>query len=261
MSICILTDNTASLPSHSAFPGQRLIKSLPLRVENQHLSAPTVDAFLRAYHELESKFNAILVLTTSKHLLPGSEAAGQAATQHGGTVRISVLDSQQTGTGLGILAQIGAQAAAAGHTLTEIEAYIRAAIPHLYTLVYAEAEYLARNGLLFPAPADGSAVLGPFPLFILEDGQLSAYKKVRTKRHLLESFEEFIQEFERPQQITLLHGAGNTLRTRPLREMSRELFPETRFNEIELSAPLDTLFGPQAMGITLLEMPKCPSAW
>src|SRR5690242_3039650 len=111
-SVCILTDNTAQLP-YGGFAGQRLIRSLPLHVDGPSISLPTLDDFLHVYRELEREFNAILVLTLSSHLLPVAEVARQAAMQHGGTARIAVLDSRQTAAGLGMLAQVGAQAALA----------------------------------------------------------------------------------------------------------------------------------------------------
>lgn len=255
MLACLLTDNTAHLP-HGAFPGQRLIKSITMRTENQLLATPTADDFLRAYSQLECEFHSILVLTCSSHLFPIAETARQAASRHGGAAHISVMDSQQTGAGLGLLAQIGAQAAAASCALPEIERRIRAAMPHIYTLIHAEAENLSRHGRLGRTPAALNETYGSYPLFALENGQLAPYKKVRTKRHLLESFQEFIEEFEAPQQIAFLRAPGNLLRARPLRETAQTLFPHTPFGEIEMSAPLMMLFGSQAVGLTVMEMPK-----
>ena len=252
-SLCILTDNTAQLP-YGGFPGQRLIKILPLRTETQSVSAPTVDDFLHVYRDLEREFNAILVLTLSNHLLPVAENATQASMRHGGIAHIAVLDSRQTAAGLGMLAQLGAQAAFDGEPLAGVEDRVRGAIPHIYTLIYAEAESLSQHGYLSPAELSSEA-LGPFPLFVLEDGQLVPYKKVRTRRHLLECFQEFLEEFETPRQIAFLHAKNSTLRSRPLRELAKNLFPETPFSEVDMSAPLVGLFGSQAVGMTVMEMP------
>jgi DegV family protein with EDD domain len=251
-SLCILTDNSAQFPQH-IFPGQGLIKTLPLHVEGLSITAPSVDDFLGAYRELEREFNAILVLTLSSHLLPVAEIAHQASLQHGGKAHINVLDSKQTSAGLGMLAQMGAQAALEGRALADVEQHLRSTIPHIYTLIHAEAQNLSRYGY-FPDPQAGDA-LGMFPLFVLEDGQLVPYKKIRTRRHLLESFQEFIEEFETPQQIVFLRGQGNSVRARPLREIAKELFPETPFREVDMSVALLTLFGVHAVGITVMEIP------
>jgi fatty acid-binding protein DegV len=214
-----------------------------------------VDDFLRVYHELEREFSAILVLTLSSYLVPVAEVAHQASMQHGGTAQIAVLDSRQTAAGLGLLALIGAQAALAGESLADVEQRIRFAIPHIYTLIHAETKNLLRHGY-FSATQTETDAMGLFPLFTLEDGQLVPYRKIRTRRHLLESFQEFLEEFESPRQIAFLHGKNNILRSRPLREIAKGLFPETPFSEADLSTPLVILFGAQAMGITVMEEPK-----
>lgn len=253
-SICILTDSTAQIP-HGAFPGQRLIKMLPLGVDERAISPPPVQEFLRAFRELEREFDFILVLTLSGYLAPVAETAKQAALQHGGKARIAVLDSQQTGPGLGMLAQLGAQAILAGASLVDVETRIRAAMAHVYTLIHIDAESLSRHSTVTPGRKDTEET-GLFPLLTLEDGQLTHYKKVRTKRHLLECFQEFVEEFETPQRITFLRGRYSAIRSRPLREITRERFPEVPFTDIELPTPLARLFGPQAAGLTIMEIPR-----
>jgi fatty acid-binding protein DegV len=250
-SVCILTDSTAQLP-HGVFPGQRLIKTLALSMDEHSVSPPLPEDFLRAYRELEREFDAILVLTISDHLLPVAQAAQQAALQHGGKAHIAVLDSKQTGPGLGMLAQLGAQAILAGESLVGVEERIRAAAVQIYTLVHIDAEDLTRS-VFAPAHMQPEET-GPFPLFMLEDGQLTTYKKIRTRRHLLESFQEFVEEFETPQRITFLRGRHSAIHSRPLREITRERFPKIPFSDVEMPTPLALLLGSQAAGVTVMEI-------
>ncbi len=246
-SVCILTDSSAQLPQ-GVFPGQRLIKTLPLQVDESSVSAPPLEVFLQTYRELEREFDAILVLTLSSHLAPVAQLATQASLRHGGMAQIAVLDSMQTGPGLGMLAQLGAQTILAGASLDDVVERIRAAMAHIYTLIHIDAESR------LPLPLDAEE-LGPFPLLMLEDGRLAPYKKIRTRRHLLESFQEFVEEFETPQRITFLRGRHSTIRSRPLRAIASERFPRTPFSDIEMPAPLARLFGSQAAGITVMEIP------
>jgi fatty acid-binding protein DegV len=217
------------------------------------VSPPPLEDFAQAYSELEREFDAILVLTLSSQLLPVAQVAEQAALQHGGRAQIAVLDSKQTGPGLGMLAQLGAQAIIAGAPLADVEQHIRAATAHIYTLIHVNAESLLRS-TFSPAQTDADEP-GLLPLLILEDGQLVPYKKVRTRRHLLESFQEFIEEFETPQRITFLRGRYSAISARPLREITRERFPRTPFSDMEMPAPLARLFGSEAVGITVMEIP------
>ena len=243
MSVCILTDSTAVFPA-SSFTGQKLLKVISIKPKDGQVQLPQEDVFLRAFNEMERTTTDILVLTASSAILPLFDIACRAAAQHGGLTKISVLDSRQAAAGLGLLAQAGAQASMTGATLAEVEARIRTAIPHVYTLISTEQD-------LPDVPSNGES--GSLPVYSMEDGLLSLYKRVRTRRHLLETFQEFIEEFEYPRQIVFSHGPENALRSRPLRELTASLFPGVPFSEQELPAPLVTLLGPQAATITVMD--------
>lgn len=252
MTVCILT-NTAALFPAAATGNGRSIRTLTLATECGRIVPPTPDDFRRAYRELEQEFTAILVLLAAESILPGAGAAHLAGQCHGGTVKISVLDSQQIGPGLGFLAQIGAQKAAAGASLPEVEEAIRASIPFLFTLICPEAASSPQEEQNDPALTE---LPGALPIYSLEEGCLTPYKKVRTRRHLLETLQEFLEEFEKPQQLVYFRGYATRLRARQLRESANGLFPGTPFTEMDLNAPLSALFGAQTAGITVLEIPK-----
>jgi fatty acid-binding protein DegV len=245
MSICILTDNTALFPP-SNISGRKYIRTLTLNQVDRHILPPTAEDYARAFHDLEHEFRDILVLTISECILAGTESARIAAKSHGGVARIAVLDSRQSGPGVGLLAQVGARAATESATLADVEERVRAAIPHIYTLICPETEL----------PAQPQAENGLLPVLSLEDGQPIPYKKVRTRRHLLESLQEFLEEFERPQYITYFRGHESSLRARPVRDAATNLFPGVPFTEMEMNPGLTALFGSQAIGLTIMELPK-----
>lgn len=215
------------------------------------VAVPHLDDFLRIYNELEREFSGILMLTLSNHILPVAQVAQKAALQHGGMAKITVLDSRQTGPGLGILAQLGAQAILAGATLGDVEEHLRAAIASIYTLIHIDAQSLS-HAVFSPSQID-TAETGLLPLLTLEDGQFVPYKKIRTRRHLLESFQEFIEEFESPEQIICLHGRDSAIRSRSLREIALENFPAVPFSDLEMPVPLSRLFGSEAIAVTIME--------
>jgi fatty acid-binding protein DegV len=251
MSFCLLTGSSALFPP-TASTGGHLIRTLEAEMDDQGVILPGMLEFSRAYRQLERDFSAILVLAASENILPGSEAARIAAQSHGGTAKISVIDSQQIGPGLGILAYIAAQQTAAGASLAAVEDHIRALIPHVFTIVYPDHPPLYRTSKNSSIPdleqSDSQQV------YLIEDGCLTPFKKVRTQRHLLESMHEFLEEFEKPREIAFFHGSESTLRTRPLMEMSNNIFPGIHFNELELNASLTAIFGKQTVGLTVLEI-------
>jgi DegV family protein with EDD domain len=274
--ICILTDSTAQF-TRPNFPGREGVHVIPFSLQPlggresallpadppaEQLIPPSRLDFARLYASLSSQYDFILVIVLSGVLSPVAENALSAATRFGDHARVKVIDSLTTAVGLGLLVQAAAGAAAEGVPPQDVERRVRAAIPRLYTLFcIPELTYLARAERLDPAQALVGELMGTMPLFALDEGQLTPIDKVRTPRHLFESFQEFIGEFEAPAHIALMRGVGHTtIRTRPLRQYVQELFPATPFSEHALNPSLAALFGPQSTGIVILERPAQRSA-
>jgi len=243
MPSCILTDNTALFPSALSNCNGHL-RTFPLTFVDGKFQLPTLTDLKRLYAELGRHFETLLVLTVSEQILPLARVARQAAQGQGGATQISVLDSQQIGPGLGLLAMLGAKAILNGASLPTVEELIRSAMPHIYTLVCPEFN-----------PNGDPHEPGNYPIYSVEEGVLNVYKRVRTRRHLLEAFQEFIEEFETPQHIAYFHGQAPNPRARPLRSEVGSRFPETPFTELEINPALSNLFGPQLVGLTLMELP------
>jgi DegV family protein with EDD domain len=268
-SVCILTDSTAQF-TRPNFPGHELVyvisfqsqppegqdgKEPPASPPATHLSPPTAPEFLRFYTQLSRNYNTVMVLTLSSHLSPATHIAREAAAQFSNHSSVQVIDSQTVAVGLGLLVQAAANAASRGASFQEIDRWVRAAIPRVYMLFcIPELSYLARTGYLTTSQAMVGEMLGMFPIFAMEEGRLTPLEKVRTQRHLFESFQEFMDEFENPGHIALLHGAGHTaLRTRPLRAYVQENFPRTPFSEHAIGPHVAALFGPQCIGLVIME--------
>jgi DegV family protein with EDD domain len=256
-SVCILTDSAATF-SHATFKGQdhvRLIASDVGGMPSPGINPPAVDDFTHEFGLLGGDFAAILVTLTSKALSPIATVAAQAATQYSGRAFVQVIDSQNIGAGLGLLVELAAEAAGAGESAHAVERLMRATIPHIYSLFcIPQLDHLAGSGYLSQAQATVGQMLGLFPIFMLEEGQLVPLEKVRTQRHLIESFQEFLEEFSAPKHIALMKGAQTRLRTRPLRQYVSELFPETSFSEHPLNPTLTALFGGQTIGLALMDL-------
>ncbi|HEY3313621.1 MAG TPA: hypothetical protein VGK00_18425 [Anaerolineales bacterium] len=250
MSLCILTTSTALFPPASPGCG-RFIRTLSLEAEGQSLALPGADDYTRIYNELECEFNAILVLTAPEAVVPGAETARLAAQSHGGTAKISVLETLQIGPGLGILTQLAARKAAAGASLLEVEDYIRSVIPYLFTILCPDTTPGA-PGKKSTQNGDQS---GALLVYLLDEGLLMPYKKVRTQRHLLENLQEFLGEFEKPQRLVYFHGKNASLHTRPLRETAAGTFPGVHFVDLVINEALASLFGECTVGLTVLEKP------
>jgi fatty acid-binding protein DegV len=255
MSLCIITNTIALFPPTSSNSG-RFVHTMMLNSSEGGIALPGVEDFARIYDEMENEFNAILVLAASNAIVPAVENAQLAAQSHGGLAKIKVLDTLQIGPGLGILTQLAARKAAAGAGLFEVEEYIRAIIPYLFTIIYPDNTPLYREEYTQHASGHGGEQSNIQPVYSIEEGQLTPYKKIRTQRHLLETFQEFLEEFERPQQFAYFHGNNTGLHLRPLRELAGNLFPDIHFNDLNLNPTISGLLGEHTVGLTVLEMPR-----
>lgn len=255
--VCILTDLSVIF-NRMTFTGHERVKVVPFDVQfdpSPKVSSPTVDDFIREYTDLSRRYDNILVLVMSSGLNPIASVASEANLRYGGRGRVTVINSLNAGAGLGLLVELAAQAAASKEASHEIERILRAAIPHVYTLICIPGlAHLASVGYLNPAQAVVGDMLGLFPIFMLEEGRLSPLEKVRTQRHLIELFQEFLEEFESPRAVALVKGAQNHVRTRPLRQYVSDMFPAAPFSEHSLNAPLTALLGSQTITLTVMEM-------
>jgi DegV family protein with EDD domain len=259
ISTCILTDSTALFPptSHN---GQGVVRVIPFSIDTKNgarLIAPSVADLISIYRQLEREFDAICVLTLSEQLSPLNLNAQQAAIAYGGSAHVTVVDSHNTGAGLGALARLAAESAATGIPLTELERRVRAAIPRVYSLFcIPDLTQLAHIGLISPAQAAAGEILGLQTMFVLEDGRFAPFGKVRTQRHLVESFQEFVEEFTDAEQIALTKGSQARIRAKPLRQCIADLFPQTPFNEFLFNPALSALIGSQSAGLVVVEKSK-----
>ncbi len=254
MSLCILTNATALFPPTSS-TSVRLIRNMPVGLSEKGVLLPEIELFQHIFNELEREFRAILVLTSSQALHPTAQIAQIAAQGHGGTAKITIVDSLQIGPGVGILAQLAARRAANGASLPELEEYIRSVIPYIFTLLYPEKIPLFQNADKEQTLKLNSEQTNPTTLFLLDEGLLTPYKKVRTQRHLLENLHEFLEEFDQPQHVSYFHGKNANLHTRPLLEISSSLFPSAHFNDLDLNQELSALLGEHTVGLTVMEIP------
>ena len=250
INICILTDSTAIFSPLSR-QDRQIIYVMPFKSDGAGVHHPLVNDFMRIFSVLEHEFKAILVLTSSEAITPFYEIAKQAASSHGGSVKIQVLDTRQIGSGVGMLAQLAARKVAEGVDMLELEEYIRSVIPFMFTLLCPG---------LTPKAGDGNPTkpklekMDLSQLYCLEDGQLIPYKKVRTQRHLLQSLQEFLREFEKPQVLAYFHAKNADKHNHSLWDVAGSLFPAMQFYNLDMNDSLSQLVGEQAIGLTILEI-------
>jgi len=276
-SLCLLTDSTAQFIK-PGFSGRSLVHILPLRTEwnrneNGHelkagdlpaysregaiprLIIPGVEELRQQFLSLGTQYNEIIAILDSSHLSPLISNAQDAAASVRGRVSVLVIDSQTTSIGLGFLAQMAAEAAANKASSNEIERLLRGAIPHIYSVFCIPGlSYLYHSGFIDHAQATAGEILGLLPVFSLEEGYLTPLEKARNNRHLLDFFQEFLDEFSDLYHISIIQSIPSMVHEgRILREHAIANFPGTPFSEHPIGLSLATMFGPRSMGVFAIE--------
>src|SRR5512133_3677575 len=155
-STCILTDSAAQFPQ-LGFSGRNDVRVVPFSVEiegklyeeghdlhtndlpatandalHPRLIAPTAMQFEELYLSLNQHYKNLMVILTSSSLSSALQNANRAAEATRGRAQVTVIDSQTTSVGLGLLVQLAAEAVASGRQAADIERMVRSMIPHTY---------------------------------------------------------------------------------------------------------------------------------
>lgn len=278
-SYCILTDNSVQYPQPS-FNGRDLVRSIPysLRLHGTlyessrsvkpaslpaHASdelapaliPPSVEDFLVSFQELMRQYDHTFVLLASSKITTAYQNAAEAIQQLNCGNRILLIDTLTISAGLGILVQHAAGIALQGLPLADVERSIRQQIGRIYTLLCTPSlTYLYYSGFLDRAQAWAGELLGLFPIYGFEDGNLTPLQKVRNQRNVIDYFQEFIEEFDDLQNIALVQSIQQTNSdSRILRLFVDENYPSTSFNELTISIPSAVLFGPRTVSLVVSE--------
>lgn len=282
-SICILTDSSAQFPQ-LGFSGRNDVRVIPFSVEvdgkiyeeghdlrandllptvnedyHPRLIAPSFDDFQTLYLSLGQRYDDIIAILASASLTPAFENAQKAAKATQGRVNVTVIDSQTTSVGLGLMVQTAAEAAseaeAHGQVAADIEQMIRAMVPRTYMTICTPAmSYLSYAGFIDPSQAFVGEMLGLMPIFTLEEGQISAVEKVRNTRSLVDYLQEFICEFDDLLHIAYIQSTPPlTHEARLMREHAQNCFPQVPYSEHTINLSLAALIGPKSVGVVVVE--------
>jgi DegV family protein with EDD domain len=280
-SICILTDSSAQFPQ-LGFPGRNEVRVIPFSVQlngityeegrdfhttdlpavagddlRPRLIPPTPEKFEELFINLNAHYRDILVILTSGSLNQAFQNAQQAAKATQGRARVSVIDSQTTAIGLGLLVQAAAEAMARGQSAADVERMVRSMIPHIYMMICIPGlSYMYQAGFIDQTQAFVGEMLGLMPIFTLEEGQITAVEKVRNIRSLIDFMQEFVCEFEDLQHIAFIQSVpGLSHEAKLMREHAQNCFPQSPFSEHAINLPLATLIGPRSTGLVVIEKP------
>lgn len=218
-------------------------------------SAPTQKQFDEIFTELTNPphNDAVVAILVSSKLSQAFRNATRAAAPLLGRSKIVIIDSQLISIGLGMLVTAAAQAAARGDSLDEVVRLVRGMIPKIYIGFFVETlDYLERGGRIGPAQALLGTMLNIKPLLILEDGEVVALEKVRTRTKAIEKLVEFITEFAHIERLIILHS-NTPDDVNLLIEQINLVLPNLDISVDHYGPVTATHVGPNALGVVVFE--------
>jgi len=276
---CILTDNATQF-TRPIFPGCKNIKFFNSKIELQEntytdlqearvvdfprhinkanpvrLIPPTPDSISEQITSYYQVYNDIFIALVSRELYPGYDVVEEIVKKLHGKADIHLLDTQSIAIGQGQIIQMAAEMSEKGIKPAIIEERLREVVPHIYTLLCApNFSYLHKSGFIDIGQAVSGEYLSFLPIFTLEDGRLNPVDKVKNIRNVIDYFIEFIDEFEKIDNISFIQPspAGYT-ESKLIRQHIDEFYPMTSYSEHTINPFLASLIGPQGVGIVITE--------
>src|SRR6478672_2137597 len=158
-------------------------------------SHPTTEDFRAAYEKLLKSAEAIVSVHSSGQLSRTVQAAAEAAEQLDAADRITVVDSQSAGGGLGLIALAAARRAAAGESSEKVVAVAEEAKAELKMWFAVDTlEFLRRSRRIGAASAWVGSTLRVKPILTIEDGQMTPVERVRTSERAFERLVDYARQ-------------------------------------------------------------------
>lgn len=219
------------------------------------LYPPSIEDFTKVYAELSQKTDQIISIHRSRQLDDTWYNAKAASRMYLGRCDIAVIDSGTTTAGQALLVEEAAQSAEIEPSLEAVVRVVRGIIPRIYSVFYVETmDYIQRHHLLGEAQTILGTMLGIKPFMTIEEGELVAMEKVRTRNQATDRLVEFVTEFSSIERLIILQNTPYpTDQTRMLQDRLALEFPHGEFPILMYGPSLATQIGPDGMGVVVYE--------
>jgi DegV family protein with EDD domain len=170
-------------------------------------SQPPVGRFAAAFERLAAEgATEILAICLSSRLSGTLGSAHLAAAGPPSGVRVETFDSLLVAGGLNALARRAADLARAGATLDEVVQVLRAMLPRIQIHILLDTlEYLQRGGRIGRAQALLGGMLSIKPIVSVEDGQVGASERVRSRPRGIDRLYEHIVGLSDVERVIVQH--------------------------------------------------------
>jgi DegV family protein with EDD domain len=217
-------------------------------------SAPAPVVFEQLYRRLTSEYDHVFSIHLSSRLGGIYRAAVQARSKLPASLtRIEVIDSKSASMGLGAIVLAAARAARDGVHPEQVARLINRMIQHTHVIFFVDTiELLEKGGRLSVGAAVLSSMQRTKPLLILDEGEIQAYERTRTRAKAIEGLFTFIEDFPNVQEVIALY-ATTPEDIDKLLEKVEIIFPRERVQVAQFGPSIAAHLGPGAMGVVVFE--------
>lgn len=212
-------------------------------------SQPSPALFEETYRALAADTSEIVSVHLSSRLSGTVRAAEIARDALRGQVSVEVIDTRSASLGLGLIAMAAARLAREGVDAREIASYVRRMSANVHILFFVDTlEYLQRGGRV----GRGSAFLGTLlnirPVLKLEDGEVQAVEKVRTRSKAIDRLVEFVELFPQIDELAIVYSHESADLETLLRRLE-PIYPRDQIILGKYGPVIGTHAGPNALGV------------
>jgi DegV family protein with EDD domain len=218
------------------------------------LTPPTVEQFQRTFGTLMRETDSILSVHLSQAMSGACTNARAAAQSLLGRCTVHILDSMTTSVGLGWLVETAGEMAESAESLDALARIVRKHSARVYTMFYVETlEHLQRAKLLSESHATLGAMLGLKAFVTIEDGQLVAVEKARTRAQAIDKMLEFATEFNPTNNLVILQATDTP--GEPALTLQARLNAEMNWSApiVAYQPSLGVFLGADAMGVIIYQ--------
>ena len=272
MSIAIVTDSTADLPSQLArtrsisvvpltlnFEGRSLLdgvdirpsefyRKLPNATTHPTTSQPSAGRFAEAYSELLADHSDVISIHISEKL-SGTYASAVQGAEMTDSKRVHVIDSQLVSMSLGLLTLAASEMVSRGDGASSIVERVSSMRENVQTYFsVATLEFLRRGGRIGRASAMLGSVLQVKPVLCIRDGLVTPLERVRTFDRALNRVVELTREVDRGKGLCVIVGHADA--EADADRVARELEPHCETLMIQPLGPVvGAHAGPGVVGV------------
>jgi DegV family protein with EDD domain len=217
-------------------------------------SAPSPDAFRKAYEAALPEATGVLCVTLSSKL-SGTHNSAHVAAQAWEGAPVRVVDSATISMGTGFAAIAAAEAARDGASLEEAERAARDTLGRSQIRFYLDTlEYLQRGGRIGRARGLVGSILRIKPVLTIEDGEVAPRGRARTLNKAVDALAEMAEQLRDPERMAVIWGRVEEERDRLLDRLAKK-FPREDIVVTKYSPVLGVYGGSGVLGVIGVDRP------